>query len=325
VTRGIGIDVGGTFLKAVVIESAPGAPVEEILAEYRREVPAEDLLGFVTDTAESLVAEHDASGLGVGVAGLVRWPEGEFVWGPHLVGQAVPFRRHLSDRLGRDVAVDNDANLAAYAEASAGAAKGRRHVLMLTFGTGIGAGIVVDGRIYRGRSFAGEMGHITMQPEGRLCACGRRGCWETFVSGSRLDDMAAELVARAPEGLVARLSKGIPASGAHLTEAAGSGDAAARAILADAGTWLGRGVADLVAILDPDVVVVGGAVVGAGDWLLDAARRAIASQVEGAAHRPPVELVTAEYGPLAGAVGAALAGLAAHEGLSPEQTGEVSR
>ncbi|MGF1668064.1 MAG: ROK family protein [Acidimicrobiia bacterium] len=296
----VGIDVGGTFLKAAVVADG------HLVAEYSDAVPESDVLDFVAGVAARLLVEHGADAVGVGLAGLVRWPEGVFVWGPHVSGEGIAYRSELAYRLGVPVVVDNDANLAAFAEATAGVAVGFEHVLMLTFGTGIGAGMVFGGQIYRGRSFAGEMGHMTVQPDGLLCACGRRGCWETLVSGARLDRLAGDLVSQAPDGTVARLVGRSIATGAHLSAAAGAGDQAARAILAEAGEWLGRGVANLIAVLDPDVVVVGGAVAQAGRWLLDPARTAIASHLTGSAHRESAPLLEARFGRLAGSVGAAL-------------------
>jgi glucokinase len=296
----VGIDVGGTFLKAAVMSDGL------VIAEASEAVPAVGVLDFVGGVASRLAHEHHAEAVGVGLAGLVRWPEGVFVWGPHVAGEGIAYRAELGARLAVPVVVDNDANLAAFAEATAGAAAGFEHVLMLTFGTGIGAGMVFGGEIYRGRSFAGEMGHMTIQPDGLLCACGRRGCWETLVSGARLDRLATDLVAQAPEGTVARLAGTSVATGAHLSAAAEAGDPAARAILADAGDWLGRGVANLIAVLDPDVVVVGGAVAQAGRWLLDPARSAIASHLTGSDHREPAPLLEARFGRMAGSVGAGL-------------------
>lgn len=296
----VGLDVGGTFLKAAVVED--GA----IIAERTEPVPAADVLAFVTGVAQELIDSYSAAALGVGVAGLVRWPEGRFVWGPHVSGLGVPYRASLAQVLGVPVVVDNDANLAALAEARTGAGRGADNVVMLTIGTGIGAGMVLGGRVHRGRSHAGEVGHMTMQPDGAPCACGLRGCWETLVSGRRLDQEAAALALRDPEGLVAGLSSGAQPTAVHLSAAAAAGDEAAKAVLADAGRWLGRGMANLVAILDPDVVVVGGAVVLAGASLLDPARSAIASHLTGAGHRAAVPVVTARHGRMAGSVGAAL-------------------
>lgn len=297
----IGLDVGGTFLKAVVHD---GSGVE---SETTERLPPSGVFEYVAAVGQSLVEQTGATAVGVGLAGLVQWPDGRFVWGPHMADGDTPFRERLELQLGLPVLVDNDANLAAYAEATTGAAMGVRSVMMLMFGTGIGAGFILDGRIERGRSFAGEVGHMTMVPDGSLCACGRRGCWETVISGEVLDRIANDLLRQAPDGPIGRMVGDGVADASHLTRAAELGDPAARAVLADAGTWLGRGVANLIMVLDPEVIVVGGAVVSAGTWLLDPARRAIASHVSGAAHRPATPVVEAHHGRLAGAVGAALA------------------
>ncbi|MDH4116399.1 MAG: ROK family protein [Acidimicrobiia bacterium] len=297
-----GVDLGGSFVKSVVVDGADTVTEAPLVA-----VPDESITDVVERVARRLIDGSGARGVGVGVAGLVEWPEGRFVWGPHVSGTGIPLARGLRERLGVPVVVDNDANLAAYCEATLGAARGRRNVLMLTFGTGIGAGIVTDGIIHHGRSFAGEVGHMTMVPDGRICACGRRGCWETVVSGAMLDRLAVDLATEVPDGHVGRLAADGTATAEHLTRAADAGDPASRTVLAEAGTWLGRGVVNLILTLDPDIVVIGGAVSQAGRWLLDPARMAIASQLPGSAHRRPPPLVVAEYGPLSGAIGAALA------------------
>lgn len=297
----VGIDVGGTDLKAVAVAGG------RVLAERRSAVdPGPPVLEQVAALGASLAAEVGAEAVGVGVAGLVRWPRGEFVWGPHVAGVGIPYRAELERRLRLPVAVDNDANAAAHAELAAGAAQGFRHAVVLTLGTGIGAGLVVDGRVYRGRSFAGEVGHVTLQPDGLACACGRRGCWETLVSGGRLDREAARQAAESTHGEVARAAGGGPVTARHLVEAAGRGDPAASAVLAEAGRWLGLGIASLVAVLDPEVVVIGGGAAAAGDLLFSPARAAIASHVEGGAVRDQLDIVPARFGALAGAVGAAL-------------------
>lgn len=295
-----GIDVGGTYVKWVLVGDAA-----ELVDEGVRRLPDDGVFEAVAALGGELVG-RGAEALGVGVAGLVEWPAGEFVWGPHVSGRSVAYRRMLSASLGVPAVVDNDANLAALAEVRLGAARGCRDALMLTFGTGIGAGIVVDRHVYRGRNFAGEVGHMVLDPDGPLCACGRRGCWETFVSGSRLDRLAAELAVQAPEGALARMVGEDGPGGRHLTAAADEGDPAARAALAEVGSWLGRGVANLVAILDPEVVVVGGAAAQAGDHLLEPARKVVAEVLQGAEYRPPLPLVQGTLGPLAGAVGAAI-------------------
>jgi glucokinase len=284
----LGLDVGGSFLK---IAGLVDGQVHDL---GRTPLPSSGTLEMVAEEAERLVREHRASAVGVGLAGLVRWPDGRFVWGPHLRGADVPFRSILERRLGLPVVVDNDANLAALAEATLGAGRGRRVVLGVMIGTGIGAGLVVDGAIFRGAGFAGEVGHMTMVEDGAACACGMRGCWETVVSGSLLDRAAGQIL-------------GSHAGSRELVAAAESGDWQARAALKAAGRWLGTGVGNLVLMLDPEVVVIGGAVSAAGDWLLEPARRWITSNMSGTGHRPSVPLVASEFGVLAGAVGAALA------------------
>ena len=245
--------------------------------------------------------------IGLGAAGLVRWPEGCLVWGPNVAGREIPFRDLLASRFGLPTVVDNDANLAALAESRIGAARGHDHVLLVTLGTGIGGGIVIDGKIYRGQSFAGEVGHMTVDVGGPRCTCGQQGCWETFASGRRLDQMARDETAVEPTGLTARLAGQRAATGFHLTEAALQGDIDAGRALQEMGSWLGIGLANLVVILDPEIIVVGGGAARAGDILLDPARRSLLDALEGAVFRLPIPLVAAGLGEEAGMVGAGLA------------------
>jgi glucokinase len=284
----LGLDVGGSFLKIAGIEAG------QVLDLGRRPLPAVGALDLVAAEAEQLVGRYRPTAVGVGLAGLVRHPEGRFVWGPHLAGRDVPFRSSLEARLSCPVVVDNDANLAALAESTLGAGRGYDPVLTVVLGTGIGAGLVVGGAIYRGAGFAGEVGHMAMVGAGEPCACGLAGCWETVVSGGQLDRVAEEMLgtdARAPD----------------LVALAGTGDRRAVEAVEAAGEWLGRGVAALVMMLDPEVVVVAGAVSAAGDLLLEPARRSIVSAVPGHGRHRSVRLAQSEFGSLAGAVGAALA------------------
>lgn len=284
----LGLDVGGSFLKIAGIEA------EQVLDLGRRPLPETGALEMVAGEAERLVRRHQATAVGVGLAGLVRFPEGRFVWGPHLAGEDIPFRSSLEQRLGCPVLVDNDANLAALAESVLGAGQGSDPVLTVALGTGIGAGLVIGGTIYRGAGFAGEAGHMAMVEAGEACACGLRGCWETVVSGGQLDRVARALL-------------GTDARTPDLVELARTGDRRAVLALEAAGDWLGRGVAALVMMLDPEVVVIAGAVSAAGDLLFEPARRSIAAAVPGHGRHRSVRLVGSKFGGLAGAVGAALA------------------
>ncbi|MGH8927007.1 MAG: ROK family protein [Acidimicrobiia bacterium] len=298
----IGIDIGGTFVKGV------GAGPDGVIKardSMRRPTNPEEMLDAVSALARSLMGSARLA-VGVGIAGLVRWPDGVFVWGPHVQGVDLPIRSRLEQDLGVAVVVDNDANCAALAEANLGAATGISDALVLTLGTGIGSGIIARGEIYRGGSFAGEAGHMMMAQEGEPCPCGRRGCWETLVSGRRLDRDAVALVRSMPTGILAGISGTATPTARHLTEAAGAGDYSAKAAIADAGRWLGRGLANLVALLDPELIVIGGAVSGAGNYLLGPARLEMGRVLEGAAYRNPVPIELATTGPLAGALGASL-------------------
>jgi len=245
--------------------------------------------------------------IGIGAAGLVDHTAGALVWSPHASGGRVDLASEVVAATGLPVTVDNDANLAALAEARLGAGVGHRMVLFVGLGTGIGGGLVVEGRIERGRGFLGELGHMTLDPSGPPCACGRRGCWEALVSGTALGRDAAELAAADPLGPVARAAAGAAPRGEHLWAAAASGDPEAGGRLHEAGARLGRGLANLVAAFDPDVIVLGGAVAGAGGLLLDPARAELADCVEGRGHRAPTPVLAARFGPRAGLVGAALA------------------
>jgi glucokinase len=249
----------------------------------------------------------DVAAIGLGAAGLVSWPDGRLVWGPNVVGRDIPFKDLLEGRFSLPVVVDNDANLAALAESRIGAGRGYRHVVLLTLGTGIGGGFVIDGDIYRGRSFAGEVGHMVVDVGGPQCTCGQRGCWETFASGRRLDQIARDLAATDPSGLTARLAENRPAGGFHLTEAALQGDAPAVQAVAEMGSWLGIGLASLVVLLDPDVIVVGGGAARANDLLLQPARNTMIEVLEGSSFRSPTPLLAARLGEDAGIVGAGLA------------------
>jgi glucokinase len=304
----VGLDLGGTALKYVVLD-----PRLDIIERGRVPVTGE-ALDLLERTAHDLVSDHSAGAVGVGLAGLVTHPAGEFVWGPHVTGQAIPYRSVLTDALGFEVAVDNDANLAAYAEWFLGAGERDDPMVMITLGAGIGVGIIIDGRVFRGASFAGEAGHIEMLPDGDACSCGRRGCWETLVSGATLDRRAEELAAADPGGAVAVSAAGSQPSGVHLAEAAAAGDVAAVRALEEAGRWLGRGIANLILTLDPRRVVVGGAAAAAGPVLFAAARDFVGTAMSGADFRPEVPIEPARFGSWSGAVGAALAGRHVHNG-----------
>ena len=298
----IAVDCGGTSIRHGVFRD-PTHLLASGIALTPEAAPA--IPGAIID-AVAAYCDDDVAAIGIGVAGLVDAGTGSLVWMPHSSGHDIDVAGPVGDAFGLPTIVDNDTNLAGLAEATMGAGEGAPTVLMVTLGTGIGGALIVGGRIERGRGFAGEIGHMKMAAAGDMCRCGGHGCWETLVSGRALDDEARRLAGVGNATLEAIADGGLP-SAAHLTLAAAAGDAAARAALHAAGGHLGSGLADLVAILDPDAIVIGGGAGAAGEPLLSAARAALASGVEGAEHREPTPVIAARFGDGAGLVGAALA------------------
>ncbi len=250
----------------------------------------------------------DVEAIGLGVAGLIDG-SGRLAWGPNIAGTDIAFRQLAEAAFGLPVIVDNDANFWAFGEGTFGAAAGYDHAIVVTLGTGIGGGIIAGGQVYRGKGFAGEFGHIVIDPDGDRCTCGNRGCWETFVSGRHLDTLAREIVRREPGGLVAVEAGGESPTGSHMLAPAVAGDRSAIDAYCGVGEALGRGLAMLAVVLDPQIIVIGGAVAAAGDLLLSPARQAFRERFEGATHRPIPSIVPSRLGANGGAIGA---GLAAH-------------
>ena len=310
-----GLDLGGTKLLGVVVDPTTDGP---ILAEHRVPTLHGDA-SALGDVLVDMVAELrtrvqrdlgcDVSSVGMGAPGLVD-RSGTLRTGPNLPGiidQA--FGALLQERTGLPITVDNDATCAAWGEHERGASRHKNHSLMITLGTGIGAGITVKGSLLRGaHGFAGEPGHMVVDPSGPPCPCGRRGCWERFASGSGLGRIARDAAhAGRATDIVARAG-GDPDAvrGEHVTEAAAAGDPEAVVLMAEFAWWVALGVSNLENLLDPGVVVIGGGLAEAGELLLAPTRAAYATLVLAYDHRPPVRIVGAELGPDAGAIGAAL-------------------
>ena len=306
-----GFDLGGTKLLGLVVDQGGDEP----LAVDQVPTPAtvDDLVSAVVDMSRRLLGtvEGDVElvAAGLGAPGLVD-RAGVLRYGPNLPGIVdAPLAELLADQLGVPVALDNDATCAAWAEHERGASKGKDHSLLVTLGTGIGGGITVKGELLRGADgFAGEPGHMVIDPNGPRCPCGRRGCWERFGSGSGLGRLAREAAEAGTAKRLVELAGGDPAAvrGEHVTQAAEEGDDDAQRVLEQFGWWVAVGIANLVNLLDSEIVVIGGGLAEAGDLLLDPVRAAFAGLVMGADHRDSVPIVAAELGARAGAWGAAL-------------------
>jgi glucokinase len=304
----IGVDVGGTKVAAGVVDT-DGKLIERVKQPTPAASP-EQTEQVIVDVVSELRDRHHVTAVGIGAAGFVDDNLSSVMFAPNLAWRDEPVKKRVEDRLGCAVVVENDANAAAWAEARFGAARDHQHVVLVAVGTGIGAGLVLDGQIYRGRwGAAGEPGHYRVVPDGRLCGCGNRGCWEQYVSGSALVAEARDFARRSPGAAVRmlQLAGGGPddIDGPAVTQAAMEGDTAAVRCFEIIGHWLGTGLADLAAVLDPGCFVIGGGVSEAGELLLRPARAAFARGVSGAAYRPLAEVRGALFGSDAGLIGAA--------------------
>jgi glucokinase len=308
----VGLDIGGTKIAAGVVR-ADGRIVEQTRIPTPQEAGEKVTVTALVEVIDGLRAGHpEVEAIGVGAAGLVQWPAGLVVWAPHNPYRDLPLRRLLHERTGLPTVVDNDANAAAWAEARFGAGTGSDDMILLTVGTGVGGGLVLGGRPYRGVSGLGaEVGHMIVAPDGAPCSCGSSGCLEAMVSGTALARMGREVVLADPEGGLARRAGDGEITGPLVFEAAKAGDPTARALFERMGFWLGVGIASLVTIFDPELVVVGGGMVTTGDLLLGPARTSVERYVFGPAYRTLPPVVPARLGPEAGLVGAATLALRA--------------
>lgn len=302
----IGIDVGGTGTKGALV-TLDGAVLERV--------------GFPTDatsgtkgilaTAERLVEEatlrgYEVVGVGVGVAGFVNAAAGEVTFSPNLTYDDPAIAAAVRAHVDTTVIVENDANAAAWGEYRFGSAAGIEHLAMLTLGTGVGSGFVIDGRLLRGATGAGaEFGHLVIDPAGPPCNCGLRGCLEQFASGQAIERMARVAVVDDPESALLAQGQGPDAiTAAHVAEAARSYDETATRILREAGRALGIGLSNVVNVFDPKVLVLGGSVVEAGQPFLGPARDTLNEMIE-AQKRRPIRLDVTSLGNDAGIIGAA--------------------
>jgi glucokinase len=314
--RVIGIDAGGTKLLGGVVDE--GLVVHHrVHRTWRGGDRAETLDIFVEAVEEVRAAAPDVEAVGFGIPALVEWERGVSRWSTHLPLADVPFRDLMSERLGLPVVVDNDANAALIAETRFGAARDCAHAVLVALGTGIGSGLLLDGRIYRGsRGVGAEVGHMVVDLHGPDCqgACPGRGCLEVMASGSAIGREGVAAARRAPaSALGRRLADGREITGGIVTELAHDGDEAARSVLAEIGRRLGYGLAGVVNVFNPEVIVIGGGAIAAGELLLSPARAVVLERALPPA-RETVRIVPAHFGDEAGMLGAALLAL---DTLSP--------
>lgn len=307
----VGVDIGGTKIAVGVVDDDG-----RILAQTRRATDPEQPAGIdaaIADAVAELARDYEFTAVGVAAAGFVSSDGERVIFAPNIAWRDYPLARTIKAAMGRPdltVTVENDANAAGWAEFAYGAGHGLSTMVMLTIGTGLGAAIVIDGRMLRGaHGFAAELGHLRAVPDGRPCGCGQRGCWEQYAAGSALVRGAKKRAKSEPAqaARILELANGDPATidGPMVTKAAQEGDALAIELLAEVGSWIGQGCASLAAVLDPQIFVVGGGVIAAGDLLLDPARDAFGTHLSARGHRTTAPIVAAAMGNDAGIVGAA--------------------
>jgi glucokinase len=301
----LGIDIGGTNLKAAIV-SSEGAVAAFDATPWSAGEP-EEAVSRIAGQRDRLVAEVGTDALsacGCGCAGLVDRERGLVHASPNLPAwRDVQLARAVEDALGLPTVVENDANAAAFAEYSVGAARGASNAVLLTLGTGVGGGLVIGGRIYRGsHGGAGEVGHMAVMLDGPACPCGSTGCIERLVNAEAIVARALALVEAGRRSSLQGIDR---LTAKDVGDAAHAGDAVAIEAAAEAGRILGVGLANLVQILDPDVIVIGGGVAEMGEPLLGAARRELGRRTA-SYHEAVARVVPAELGEVAGVVGAAL-------------------
>lgn len=303
-----GIDIGGTKIAGAVVD--PGG---RILAESRVTSPATDpdkIHAAVAELVAELAADHPVTAVGVGAAGYVAADRSTVLFAPNIAWRDEPLGADLARHTGLPVVIENDANAAAWGEFQYGAGRDVDDQLMVTVGTGVGGGVIADGRLLRGGfGVAAEIGHVCLVPDGHLCGCGNRGCFEAYASGTALVRSAREAVrgtSLLARDLLDRAGGDSDAiTGPFITDAAKAGDRFAQEQLEQLGRWLGHGLASLVSVLDPTVIVIGGGVSDAGDLLLEPARQTFHRELSGRGYRPEAEIRPAELGNRAGVIGAA--------------------
>ena len=305
----LGIDIGGTNLVVGSVAEDGSRIVAAASEPTHAEAGAKDVLERLVSLADRAIAATrkevsgaEILGVGVGAPGPLDTKRGIVLLTPNLGWVNLPLRQIIHDRLGRPAALDNDANCAVLGEWWVGAARGARHAIGITIGTGIGGGLILDGKLYHGASdVAGEIGHTTIDTEGRRCKCGNYGCLEAYASGPNIalravEEIEAGAVSRLPTMVSGDLSK-ITAQTVY--QAAQDGDDLALEVVNDTARFLGVGIGNLLNVFNPEVVVVCGGVTAAGDHLFVPLRREIARR----AFKPAVTACRIVPGELAGTAG----------------------
>jgi glucokinase len=297
----VGVDVGGTKIAAGVV-SPEGKLLNEV--RYPTENVREPLLSTIAGAIMEVQRDYLIGGVCLAAPGFILASENKILSAANLEAiEGIPLKEELGRRTGLRVTVENDANAAAWSEFRFGAGQDVDNLVFVTLGTGVGGGIISHGVLLRGaRGMGGELGHMTIQPDGPRCGCGNRGCLEALASGKAIGRRAREVASEQPDSALGRLARA--PLGEDVLDLARKGDAAALEVLWEAGTWLGIGLATFVNVFDPEVIAMGGGVSEAGDLVLEPARRELRLRSCSPA-RDLVEIRGATLGAKSGMLGAA--------------------
>lgn len=303
----VGIDIGGTKIAGALVDESG-----QIVREARVPTPAtygDDIIDAVVALVSELTEGAEAIGVGVAAAGFIDADQATIAYAPNIGWRNEPLKAKIEAKISLPVILENDANAAGWAEFKFGAGRATKNMIMLTIGTGVGGAVIADSRLLRGGfGIGGELGHIRVVPDGLLCGCGAHGCIEQYGSGTALLKAARQLAeAGTDEGAILRKLRDQAGelSGEEVYEAILLGDPGALRLLRELGQWLGETVASLTAVLDPEVVVIGGGVSAAGDLLLDPIRKAYLENLPARGYRPELSVKAAEFVNDAGVIGAA--------------------
>lgn len=303
----IGVDIGGTKIAAGVVDEE-GSILET--SQVSTPQTPEGVVDAIADAVRIVSEGHEIEAVGIGAAGYVDDKRATVLFAPNINWRHEALKDKVEQRVGLPVVVENDANAAAWGEYRFGAGVGHDDVVCITLGTGLGGGIIIGGKLHRGRfGVAAEFGHIRVVPDGLLCGCGSQGCWEQYASGRALVRYARQRAAATPENATVLLDLGDGTAegieGKHISDAARQGDPVAIDSFRELARWAGAGLADLASLFDPSAFIVGGGVSDEGDLVLEPIRKSFRRWLVGNQWRPHAQVLAAQLGGKAGLVGAA--------------------
>ncbi|AEM86576.1 ROK family glucokinase [Streptomyces violaceusniger] len=303
----IGVDIGGTKIAAGVVDEE-GSILET--SQVSTPQTPEGVVDAIADAVRIVSEGHEIEAVGIGAAGYVDDKRATVLFAPNINWRHEALKDKVEQRVGLPVVVENDANAAAWGEYRFGAGVGHDDVVCITLGTGLGGGIIIGGKLHRGRfGVAAEFGHIRVVPDGLLCGCGSQGCWEQYASGRALVRYARQRAAATPENATVLLGLGDGTAegveGKHISDAARQGDPVAIDSFRELARWAGAGLADLASLFDPSAFIVGGGVSDEGDLVLEPIRKSFRRWLVGNQWRPHAQVLAAQLGGKAGLVGAA--------------------